>query len=231
MLERLFLREEESQNLGLLVVLGFVSGVLGFVVAEAIFPGQSSLISVLFAAVPLIYSLNQKFLEDESERLPHLPEVEMYLSIFSGLALAFGVLGNLRPSGFELQRDIVGMSGAAIQDVGFSIILSNNLTVFASILLVSMLVGSAGAFILSWNASVFGVFIGEVASTNPLVSVAYLPHSLFEMSGFVIAGITGSLLSAAVYRKDLTEDVWRDYARLLLTGIACIIVGAVLETA
>ena len=155
----------------------------------------------------------------------------MYLSIFSGLALAFGVLGNLRPSGFELQRDIVGMSGAAIQDVGFSIILSNNLTVFASILLVSMLVGSAGAFILSWNASVFGVFIGEVASTNPLVSVAYLPHSLFEMSGFVIAGITGSLVSAAVYRKDLTGDVLRDNAKLLLTGVACIVVGAVLETA
>ena len=232
MLETLFLREEERQNLGLLVFLGFVSGVLGFGFARFLFPTQADVLAVLFAAVPLIYSLNEKFLEDELEGAPHFPEVEIYLSIFAGLALSFGVLGRVFPESFQVQREVVGLSGAAIQDVSFSMILSNNLTVFSSIFLVSLLVGSAGAFILSWNASVFGVFMGEVASNQPLVTLAYLPHSLFEMSGFVIAGIAGTLISAAVYRNDLFGDnVWKDYVKLVAAGVICILVGAVLETA
>ena len=223
--------EEEKQNYGLLAVLGLVSGLIGFAFARMLFPSQADILAVLFAAVPLIYSLTEKFMEDESERLPHLPEVEIYLSIFAGLSVAFGVLGAYFPSNFEAQRAIVGLSGAAIQDGGFSLILTNNLTVYSSIFLVSMLVGSSGAFILSWNASVFGVFMSKVASSEPLMTLAYLPHSLFEMSGFVIGGIAGSLISAAAYREDFDRDVWKDYIKLVLTGIACIVIGAILETA
>ena len=231
MLERIFLLEEEKQNFRLLAVLGLLSGLLGFTVASTVFPGQTDILAVLFAAVPLIYSLTEKFLEDESERLPHIPEVEMYLSIFAGLALAFGILATYFPESFDAQRAIVGASGAAIQEAGISFIFTNNMTVFSSIFVVSMLIGSAGAFILSWNASVFGVFMARILTSDPVSALGYLPHSLFEMSGFVIGGIAGSLISAAAYREDFDREIWRDYLKLLLAGIACIVIGAFLETA
>lgn len=231
MLETLFLLEEKKQNYFLLAALGLLSGLIGFSVARVIFPSQVDLLSVLFAAVPLIYSLTSKFLDDEAERLPHLPEVEIYLSIFAGQALAFGLLATVFTESFEVQRSLLGATGAAIQGGNFQLILTNNLTVFSSIFLVSLLVGSAGAFILSWNASVFGVFMSKIISSDPVLSLAYLPHSLFEMSGFVIAGIGGSLVSGAVYREHFDRETWKDYIKLVVSGIVCIIVGATLEAA
>jgi len=231
MLETLFLLEEKKDNHFLLALLGLLSSLIGFSVARLVFPSQLDLLAVLFAAVPLIYSLTSKFLDDEAEKLPHLPEVEIYLSIFAGQALGFGLLANQFTNVFELQRSLLGTTGAAIQGGNFNLILTNNLTVFSSIFLVSLLVGSAGAFILSWNASVFGVFMSKIFSSDPVLSLAYLPHSLFEMSGFVIAGISGSLISAAVYRKHFDKDTWKDYIKLVVAGITCIIIGATLEAA
>lgn len=231
MLETFFLLEEEKQNFHGLAFLGFISGLLGFGVAKIIFPSQADILAVVFAAIPLIYSLTEKFLDDEAERLPHFPEVEMYLSIFTGLAVAFGVLAHFFPGAFGSQKAIIGVSGAAIQGGSFQAILSNNFTVFSSIFLVSLLVGSAGAFILSWNASVFGVFMADIFSSEPLMTLAYLPHSLFEMSGFVIAGISGSLISAAVYREHFNRETWKDYIKLVLAGLGCVLIGAFLETA
>lgn len=231
MLETIFLLEEERENFISLALLGIISGIIGFSVSAAIFPSEKDVLAVVFAAIPLIYSLNEKFLDDESKSLPHIPEIEIYLSIFAGIAVSFAALSFRFPEAFEVQSAIVGATGGAIRDAGFSVIVSNNLTVFSSIFLISLLVGSAGAFILAWNASVFGVFMAEVFSMNPFMTLAYLPHSLFEMSGFVIAGISGTLFSAAVYREHFDRETWKDYIKLVLTGISCILLGALLETA
>lgn len=231
MLEEIFLVEEERQNFSILLVLGLISGLIGFTVAKILFPTQADILAVIFAAIPMIYSLTEKFLEDEAERSPHLPEVESYLSIFAGEAIAFLILALSFPDSFAVQRSIIGASGAAVQQVGFDMVISNNLMVFSAIFLVSMLVGSAGAFILTWNASVFGVFMAKLVSSNPVNAIGYLPHSIFEMSGFVIAGIAGSLISAAVYRRHFDEETWKDYIRLLVLGVVCIFIGAFLETA
>jgi hypothetical protein len=51
------------------------------------------------------------------------------------------------------------------------------------------------------------------------------------MSGFVIAGIAGSLVSAAVYREHFDRETWKDYIKLIVAGIACIVIGAALEAA
>ena len=231
MLEEIFLLEEEKQNFSVLLVLGLLSGLIGFTVAKVLFPTQVDILAVIFASVPMIYSLTEKFLEDEEGKKPHFPEVETYLSIFAGEAIAFTVLALNFPETFSVQRSIIGASGAAVQNIGFEMILLNNLMVFSAVFIVSMLIGSAGSFILSWNASVFGVFMAKIVSSNPLQVLAYLPHSVFEMSGFMVAGISGSLISAAVYRRHFDEATWKDYTRLVCIGVLCIFVGAFLETA
>lgn len=231
MLEEFFLLEEEHQNFGRLAVLGLLSGIVGFMAAEILFPTQSDILSVIFAAVPMIFSLTKKFLEDEADGRPHIPEIEAYLSIFVGVTLAFFMLALNVSDAFEIQKAVLGPAGNAVSNAGFSAILSNNLMVFSAVFLLSMLIGSAGAFILTWNASVLGVFLAGVAETQPLKVLAYLPHSLFEMSGFIIGGIAGSLISAAVYRHHFDRETWIDYLRLLALGVLCIFAGAFLETA
>jgi len=231
MLEEFFLIEEEHQNFGRLMVLGLLSALIGFTAAQWIFPTQSDILAVIFASVPMIFSLTKKFLDDESAGRPHIPEVEVYLSIFAGEVVAFLILALNFPNSFEVQKAVIGPAGAAVSDGAFSMILSNNLMVFSVVCILSMLIGSAGAFILSWNASVFGVFLAGIAESQPVLILAYLPHALFEMSGFIIAGIAGSLISAAVYRRHFDRDTWEDYIRLVALGILCVFIGAFIETA
>jgi uncharacterized membrane protein SpoIIM required for sporulation len=231
MLEEIFLLEEEHHNFGRLMVLGLLAGVAGFIAASVLFPTQSDILAVIFASVPMIYSLTEKFLNDEAENRPHIPEVETYLSIFAGMALAFFILAVQFPESFEVQRAVIGASGAAVSQANFQVILSNNLMVFSAVFLLAMLIGSAGAFVLTWNASVLGVFLARVAESSPVMVLGYLPHTLFEISGFVIGGIAGSLISAAVYRRHFDRETWMDYLKLISLGVLCIFIGAFLETA
>ncbi|MFT4867923.1 MAG: putative membrane protein SpoIIM required for sporulation, partial [Candidatus Nanohaloarchaea archaeon] len=116
------------------------------------------------------------------------------------------------------------------------------LLVFTVILIVSALVSSSGAFILTWNASVLGVFMGilarnlegmQVLTGNGSVPtpLAYIPHATLEMAGFIVAGITGSLISAAIYREHFTRETWIDYMKMVGIGVGLVVIAAFMETA
>lgn len=266
MLPELIYREEESDNLSLLFCLGLLSSFTGYWVALMVFPSQVSILSVVFAAIPLMYPLTRKFLEDEKDDRPHLDEIAIYGSIFLGETIGFFLLMLILPSanfdhfyiqigkfsgalenmglvaleGMNLNDVVDKATGAATGGPGVLPILLNNIIVFASIIVVSVVISSAGAFILVWNASVLGIFLGVltrklswptvVTGTEKIPSpLLYLPHAFLEMSGFIIAGIAGSLVSAAIYREHFDWKTWMDYGRLIAIGIGCIIMGALLE--
>ncbi|MFB6191432.1 MAG: stage II sporulation protein M [Candidatus Nanohaloarchaea archaeon] len=231
MLPELILREEEHENLPLLALLGLLSGLLGFAAAKMLFPSQADLLGVIFASIPLIFPLTSYFLERENETAPHLPEVEVYGSVFFGEVVAFFLLGMYFQDAFSLQNQVIGATGNAVNAVSFTAILSNNLMVFLGILAVASVIGSAGAFVLTWNASVLGVFFADLFRESAVKPLAYVPHATFEMGGFIIAGISGSMISAALYREHFERDTWIDIAELVAAGLLLILFGAFLETA
>lgn len=252
MLPELIYREEQQDNYILLFVLGAISAVLGYYVASLVFPAYVSVLAVVFAAIPLVYPMTRTFLEDEREGRPHIDEIYIYGSLFAGEVLGFFILSltvapetlSAQISQFAVQLDGMGieaisgsgleaiLTGEAVSPVGFKSILLNNLTVFSIILTVSALISSSGAFILVWNASVLGTFLGvlmqKVSGAAPL---AYVPHATLEMGGFIIAGISGSLISAAIYREHFDRKTWIDYLKLLGLGVSLIVVAALVETA
>lgn len=136
-----------------------------------------------------------------------------------------------------------GVIGGRATWAGFFLnVLSNNLLVFTVILFISALIGSAGAFILVWNASVLGVFMATIVRKLPgkaLLTgtenipspIAYLPHTFFEITGFILAGISGTMISAAIYRKHHDTETWKNIVKMVLLGLICILTGAILETA
>lgn len=252
MLPEYILKEERSDNFPLLFVLGFVSAIGGFVAASALFPSESSLLAVIFASIPLVYPLMTKFLGDEKkEGESYFEEVIIYGALFLGQSVGFTLISLVRPEALQLQAEAAGIAGRATAPGLFFQILSNNLTVFTGILTVSAVIGSAGAFILVWNASVLGKFFGSILSQDPgnlgvLIAcgpklqsffgvsragvLCYLPHAAFEMSGFITAGIAGSLISSAVYRNHFDKGVWTDYVAIVVLGLSLILTGAGLET-
>jgi uncharacterized membrane protein SpoIIM required for sporulation len=247
MLPELILKEERTDNFPLLVVLGVISSAAGFFAAKTLFPAELSVLSVVFASIPLVYPLARKFLEDEKKDedfyiTRYAEEGVIYLSLFAGQAIGFTMLALSRPNAFKLQAEVAGISGMATQSGLFSTVLMNNLMVFFGILTVSAVIGSAGAFILVWNASVLGKFfasllsqlegievlIGNVETPTP---AAYVPHATLEMTGFIIAGISGSMISAALYRRHFDWKTWNHLIKLVLVGLGFILAGAILETA
>ncbi len=258
MLPELIYREEKLHDYKLLAVLGALTGLIGFYLANLVFPSNIALTTVVFAAIPLVYPLTQFFLERERDGVSHIEELKVYLSLFTGQVVAFTGLGYVYPEKFDAQLlqftdSISGVdpTGQFFADSLFMSIFSNNITLFLMIFLVSVVIASAGAFVLTWNASVMGVFFGQLLATMPLSSEAlfvcteeavqeaglanpsflcYLPHAGFEMAGFIIAGITGSLMSASVYREHFGREIWEDYILFLLLGAGFIVIGAALET-
>lgn len=243
MFPELILREEQQHNYPLLAFLGVASVIAAYFVSKTIYPREADMLVVIFAAIPLVYPLTSFFFDDEKEKAPHLPEISSYFSLFVGQVLAFIVLGYFRPDFFAAQATRAGISGSAVSPSFFLFLLVNNLMVFAAITVVSFVTGSAGAFILSWNASVLGVFLADLIHRLPgtfsavfsgtertAPPIAYVPHATFEMTGFILAGISGTLMSAAVYRKHFDWAHWKDFGKVLGFGVFCILMGALLES-
>jgi uncharacterized membrane protein SpoIIM required for sporulation len=261
MLPELIYREEQEDNYPLLLVLGLFSGLFGFGIASVVLPDHVSILAVVFASIPLVYPLTRNFLEDEKNGRPHIDEVFQYSSLFAGEVIAFFILAfvvapeslSIQISQFapELQAmgietisgsSVAGITGLATSGSAFLSIFLHNLLVFTVILIVSALVSSSGAFILTWNASVLGVFMGilarnlegmQILTGNGSVPtpLAYIPHATLEMAGFIVAGITGSLISAAIYREHFTRETWIDYMKMVGIGVGLVVIAAFMETA
>ncbi len=231
MLPELILREEEEENFALLVGLGLLSGLAGFAAARWLFPSEADIVGVMFAAIPLIYPLTSYFLERENNSAPHIPEIMVYGSVFLGEVVAFFIMALYFSDVFQLQNQIIGATGNAVNPVSFGSIFLNNIIVFLGILTVAVVVGSAGSFILTWNASVLGVFLADIFQQTPVLPLAYVPHASLEMLGFIIAGIAGTMMSAAMYREHFEKDTWLDLLKLVALGVVLIVAAAVLETA
>lgn len=230
MLPELVLREEQEENTPLLVLLGLTSVIAGFAVSNWLIEGPSSLLVVSFSAVPLIYPLTSFFFDDEKNVAPHIPEIKIYFSLFLGQFLGFFTLSYLRPDSFQMQASTAGLAGNFMDPGLFKSVLAHNVGLFFAILAVSFLIGSAGVFILSWNASVLGVFLASLAQRNPALPVAYVPHASLEMLGFISAGILGTLASATVYREHFDLEHWINLSKLLALGLGMVVLAALLES-
>ncbi|MFB6145108.1 MAG: stage II sporulation protein M [Candidatus Nanohaloarchaea archaeon] len=242
MLPELIYREEKSNDYRWLIVLGGLSGLVGYTAASFLFPSVSDILAVIFGAIPLVYPLTREFLEDEEDKRPHIPEIKTYAALFLGELFAFFLLGLTFPGVFQLQNSVFAGTGFATFTGSFLSILFHNFMVFLAIFAISTVIGSAGAFMLTWNASVMGVFFAKLVASiestggyftcSPTPSpICYMPHATFEMTGFIVAGIAGSLVSAALYREHFDTDTWMDYGKLIALGVVLIILAAFLETA
>lgn len=237
MLPEIILEEEEELDYTHLVFAGGFAAIFGFLFAQVLFPSKRAILAPVFAAIPLIYPLMSYYLERE-ERPDFFQETSVYASLFIGITAGFFSISVVMPEIFSMQLEMIGITGYATANVSFFSVIANNLMVFAGILLVSFLLGSAGAFILVWNASVLGAFfaylVSDLSGLTEIVSasspLAYVPHASLEMTGFIIAGILGTTASASVYRDHWGMDHWKNLGRLLAVGTIAILCGAIIET-
>ncbi|MFQ5647699.1 MAG: stage II sporulation protein M [Candidatus Aenigmatarchaeota archaeon] len=190
----------------------------------------------------------------------HGKDIFILLFYFGGLVAAFAAWSFILPQDFFFAQvskinEIQGITGAVTGGGGvtaaggvtadattfatsmesFGRIFLNNLQVMLFSFVFSFIFGAGAIFIIVWNASVLGVYIGQLSKYAwhiPIVSLSFLPHGIFEIGGYVTAGLAGGLVSAAIIRKNslkVLKIITLDSFKIIVLATVLILIGAAIE--
>jgi len=213
----------------------------------------TGIFSVLFIVMGSVYMITRLIKNEEKREEQdiirhheqnfwprHQKDIMTILFFFAGLTIAFAIWSFALPGDvFQIQiskiNQVQGISGAATLGEFFNAIIFNNLQVMTFSFLFSFVFGAGAAFILAWNASILGVYIGQLSQSVwhiPVVGLAFIPHGVPEIAGYICAGLAGGLLSAAIIRqhkKGILKIVVWDSVKVLILGIVFILIAAGIE--
>lgn len=223
----------------------------------------AGIFAVMFTIIPSVYFLTlfirkqEKLDEQDIEKhynkgfwMRHDKDIVVFLFYFAGLTAAFAFWGFMLPADtFQMQtmkiqeiRSVAGNFASASGSMtegeyaSFMRVFSNNLQVMGFSFIFSLLFGAGAVFIVVWNASILGVYIGRLSETLmhiPVVSMNFLPHGIPEIAAYLVACLAGGIISAAIIRgrkKDILVRIGLDSAMLMAIAVLFVFLGAVIET-
>lgn len=256
-IELLISPRQAKQNPWLLAALAFVFVSTG-VIVEILLPVIQGAV-VVFAmvpAIPLIWSLLVREEHEEEKQLKllksssvayHLPLLEVFAFFFVGATAAYAFWYSFLPA--ELSKTIFSAQLEEIKNIGLTVgkviewnfatrLFQHNLMVLAFMLVFSLVYGVGSIYLLLWNSSIIGVFIGGKLLAGGLPAllsglVGIFPHGVFELGAYFIATVAGGILSAAIMRRHTHLPEFKliafDVVKLLLLALLMLAVGAVVE--
>jgi uncharacterized membrane protein SpoIIM required for sporulation len=143
------------------------------------------------------------------------------------------------------------LSGAASVGSSFKRIFLNNLRILSLCVLFSFIFGSGAIFILTWNASVLGVAVGNAirlgvaggggsATYFGAISFAlirYMMHGLPEITAYFLGGLAGAVIGFTILEykvglKGLSDKLGgslKDAISLVLLGVVLLLIAALIE--
>ncbi|MEA2003838.1 MAG: stage II sporulation protein M [archaeon] len=229
--------------------------------AYIIFPTSASIVFLFLisiALVPVIYSTikDDEIKEENTGRSVslgfferHGTVLKIYAYFFLGIIIATSFWYMFIPEQqaqvmFSLEIETTKVLGAFSSDYGFSDIFSNNLKVMILSFFVSFIFGTGAIFILSWNAAVIGIFIGNIgkeliqihnskiialiiALIQGLSGIAL--HGIPEIAAYCIAGIAGAILSIGITKGHKTDIILNDSTKLFIMATTIIMAAAFVE--
>ncbi|BBL45401.1 hypothetical protein MJ1_0230 [Nanobdella aerobiophila] len=127
----------------------------------------------------------------------------------------------------------------------FSYILFNNMEVLLLFFSFSILFGAGAIYLLLWNSSIIGVFLGLKAFNLNTSNLLYkyilypvysliliLPHGLLEFLAYFLAALSGNILSIAFVKgldKEILEKILSDSLALFVLSILFLFTAAFIE--
>ena len=239
-----------------------------------IFRQQSSLVMIfltVLAAVPLLYNTikyeekKDLFIDKETYLLKEHSKALSFIGfLFLGFTVSFAFWYVVLPNALvndlfnvqtqtivEINNKVTGNWQQSINLLG--VIFLNNVKVLIFCLLFAFLYGVGAIFILTWNASVIGVAIGnfirsELSKITTLIGfdktakyfstisiglLKYSIHGIPEILAYITAGLAGGIISIAVIRHDFGtkkfENILLDSSSLIIISLCLLILAAILE--
>jgi len=248
-----------------LFFIGFLYNTIAIFLSLWIFEAHASLVMVfltVIATVPLMYFTikeEEEFdLREEKESVimkQHAKVLVFLMFMFLGMMFSVAMWYIVLPSSihvnlFSIQTKTIEsinqqITGDAITSTTlFLKIFSNNLKVLMFCLLFAFFYGIGAIFILTWNATVIGVAMGNFVRVNiskfvsyftivPFAIMKYMTHGLVEIAAYFVGGLAGGIISIAVIKHDFGtnkfEHVLLDSVDLILVAILMLLFAGVVE--
>ena len=259
--------------------LGVLFSIIAIFLGYFLFESQASLVAVfliVLSSIPVVYNtIKLEELKDEQSNLSeksllkeHAKALSVFMFLFLGIMITFAIVYISVPDTFvdalfslqtktiaEINSNVTGyftMAGTSSFDLFMAVFL-NNLKVLLLCVLFAFLYGVGAIFILTWNATVIGVAIGnfvrlklgEITASLGLVNAShyfgffslgllrYLVHGVFEIMAYFIAGLAGGIISISIIRHAVGRKKFKkilfDTSGLLLISIVLLLFAAVVE--
>ena len=249
--------------------LAFLYATIAIFVGLWIFPNYAGITMVFFTVMALMPIMIRMISLEESKvflrshiGIKHWESLPFFVFMFLGTVLAYTFWFTVLPESlvnnlFQIQISTIEQINSSISG-GFNLtyffaIILNNFRVLLFVLLFSFLYGAGAIFILTWNASVIAVAIGNTArdlistavgsagatgmatyfQAVSLSSLRYLLHGVIEISGYFVAGLAGGIISVAVIRYESFDSkfnkVLQDSFNLVLFSIGLLLLAAIIE--
>ncbi|MCJ7450489.1 MAG: stage II sporulation protein M [Candidatus Nanohaloarchaeota archaeon QJJ-9] len=267
MFEALFFKKEDIDNpeeeIKKIALASVFYAIAGIIVAKYILPfyidgtNFCGLIAVLVTSIGLSYPVTRYIKARDNEEIKkkwseetllgrHITELAVYSTIFLGATLVYGISRIfLHKNFFSAQSLVINSVNSAAGNITansmIGSILANNFGVFLITFALGFLVSGGIVFILIWNASILGAEVGSISPTVfhvPLKTMAYLPHGLLEIAAYILAGLSGTLLSFHLehYFRHGTHSIEtlkitvKDISTIFILGLIALLLAGIVET-
>jgi len=269
-------RTAEQQPIEMLPIT-FLFCTIAIFIALWVFPNYASLTLVFFtvmALLPLMIHIIQleerSLFESEITKFEHHHKrtLPFFVYMFLGMVIAFSFWFIALPAGtvsslFSVQMSTIHAINNNVQQIAagnvvniasyYTAVLGNNIKVLAFVLLFSFIYGAGAIFILTWNASVVAVAIGNAFrrvissaaaagnvgvgtyfSAFSLGLMRYMIHGIPEIGAYFIGGLAGGMISVAVLKHTFMDEKFKrvmfDSLNLVLFAVGMLVVAALLES-
>lgn len=243
-------------------IIAFAYSIISTLLAKQLFPGQASMLAVALITIIFVPFFQKLFeieeeIEDEAARgmkgnllSRHKKIIFVFSAFFMGVSLAIVTSYAVLPKDiFSLQLETLkGFSGEVTKHGSFDTFFINNSQVMVLMFLLSTMFGAGAIFILAWNASVIGVYLGLLAQSlsSKLGTAAYIYgvpvglgslalHGIPEILAYFIAGLAGGILSVGFIRESMIsrefKTIVKDSVTLLVIAEFLIVLAAFIEAA
>ncbi len=225
--------------------LGFCLSMIGTSVGLFVFTEDASLAGVLFTTIAGVAFLNRIIIAVPGnsfwERNQKL--ILIYGLFFLGVTLSYIFWYLILPQAasqffFSKQIKVLSQPFSALAGffsfprATFIAIIANNLKIVMFVLILSLIYGSGAVMIITWNASVLGVFIASFGKFTTFL--AFVPHTSLEFLAFFAAAVAGTLIAITFDRVKMGTADWNriisDASMLFILAVVFIALGAIIET-
>jgi len=246
--------------------IGVIYSSIAVIISLWVFSQHASLVMVfltVMACIPIMYTTikieEKKDLNIDREVTllkEHSRALSFFIYLFLGLTVSFALWYIFVPQNtvnllFNIQSQTIAdinnrVTGNVAGTTGlFGRILLNNIKVMVFCVLFAFLYGAGAIFILTRNASVIGVAIGNFVRSNVSTALSYfhmtslgllryMIHGIPEIFAYFVAGLAGGIISIAIIRHDFSskkfEHILLDASDLIIIAVFLLLIAALIES-